>query len=320
MQGLVDKVKNLLTTIVSRYGYAKPAIASAALLYAFYRIAEQHGLLPKKNLTGEVVFITGAARGIGRQLAFRLARLGAKVVVSDVNVEEGNKVAANIQAERRLAMFVECDVTRPESVAQAAAAVRAKFGPPTILINNAGIVSGKKLLDVSSADMELTMRVNTISHMHTVKEFLPSMIENDHGHIVTIASMAGLSGHAGLVDYCASKFAAVGFDEALRRELLAKKSHVKTTCICPYYINTGMFQGVTTRNWLIPMLDEGYAANRIISGIRQNEAVVVMPWRCNIVYYLKALLPISCVDWVYGVTGIDSAMESFVGRKPAVTK
>lgn len=224
MQALLAKAKHLLGGVTTRFGVGKTAFASAALLYILYKIAQNKGLLPKKSLQGQVVFITGSARGLGRQLAFRMARLGAKVVVSDVNEEEGNKVVANILAERKQAMFAYCDVTNPESVATAAAAVRAKFGPPTILINNAGIVSGKKLLDVSAADMELTMKVNVISHMHTVREFLPTMIENNVGHIVTIASMAGLSGHAGLVDYCASKFGAVGFDEALRRELSKTRS------------------------------------------------------------------------------------------------
>jgi short-subunit dehydrogenase len=77
------------------------------------------------------------------------------------------------------------------------------------------------------------------------KAFLPAIMEKNHGHIVTIASMAGLFGNAGLCDYCASKFAAVGFDESLRNEILRLgKDGVKTTVVCPYYINTGMFQGI----------------------------------------------------------------------------
>ena len=70
------------------------------------------------------------------------------------------------------------------------------------------------------------------------------MIENNHGHIVSVASIAGLFGTPGLCDYCASKFAVVGFDESLRNELLhTGKTGVKTTLVCPYYINTGMFKG-----------------------------------------------------------------------------
>ena len=82
----------------------------------------------------------------------------------------------------------------------------------------------------------------------TTKAFLPSMLENNHGHVVTIASSAGLFGVCGLCDYCASKFGAVGFDESLMMELRAmKKTGVHTTVVCPFFINTGMFDGVKTR-------------------------------------------------------------------------
>ena len=84
--------------------------------------------------------------------------------------------------------------------------------------------------------------------LQTVKSFLPSMLARNHGHIVTIASAAGLFGVNGLVDYCASKYAAVGFDESLRAELwVQKKTGVHTTVVCPFYINTGMFDGVSSR-------------------------------------------------------------------------
>lgn len=89
------------------------------------------------------------------------------------------------------------------------------------------------------------MDVNTISHLYTIKEFLPEMIANKKGHIVSIASMAGVIALPSLSDYCASKFGAVAIDEALRLELKKKRQYqyVKTTCICPYFIDTGMFKG-----------------------------------------------------------------------------
>lgn len=102
------------------------------------------------------------------------------------------------------------------------------------------------------------MNINTTAHFWTVREFLPEMIKKNHGHVVTIASIAGWIGVRGLADYCASKFGAVGFDESLRFELRALKSNVKTTCICPYFINTGMFDGVKSKfPLLFPILTEG---------------------------------------------------------------
>lgn len=93
------------------------------------------------------------------------------------------------------------------------------MGDVDILINNAGIVSGKKLLDNNIKLIEKTIAVNTTSHTYTIREFLPKMIEKKSGHVVTIASISGMFGVCGLVDYCASKFGAIGLDEALRMEL-----------------------------------------------------------------------------------------------------
>jgi all-trans-retinol dehydrogenase (NAD+) len=135
-----------------------------------------------------------------------------------------------------------------ELVYSTAKKVTADLGDCTILINNAGIVTGKSILDVEDSKASLTLGVNTESHFWTVKAFLPHMIATDNGHIVTIASAAGLVGVAGLCDYCASKFGARGFNEALRLELRKmKKYNVHTLSVCPYFINTGMFDGVKTR-------------------------------------------------------------------------
>ena len=117
--------------------------------------------------------------------------------------------------------------------------------------------------------IERTMAVNTTSHMHTIREFLPEMIANKRGHIVSIASMAGLCGIPGLVDYCASKWGAVAIDEALRLELKKNGTYgyVKTTCICPYFIDTGMFDGAKSA---FPMyiLSPEEVVVRILNAIR----------------------------------------------------
>lgn len=88
-----------------------------------------------------------------------------------------------------------------------------------MLINNAGIVSGKSTLELSDSMIEKTMQVNTIAHLYTIREFLPEMIAQKKGHIVTIASMAGITGVPGLSDYCASKYGAIAIDESVRLEM-----------------------------------------------------------------------------------------------------
>jgi all-trans-retinol dehydrogenase (NAD+) len=127
------------------------------------------------------------------------------------------------------ALALKVDVSDPESIRQSAELAVKKFGAVSILINNAGIVSGKKILENSNEMIKKTFEVNSIALAYTVKEFLPKMLELNKGHIVTIASAAGVIGSAGLADYSASKYAAIGFDESLRIELSNNKSNVKTT-------------------------------------------------------------------------------------------
>ena len=137
---------------------------------------------------------------------------------------------------------------------------------------NNHIVSGKKIHDNDDAMMEKTMQVNTISHFWTIKAFLPGMLDRNHGKVVTIASMAGLVGTAGLVDYCASKFGAVGIAESLSMELDHQRKHgVKSLCVCPFFINTGMFEGVESKfSWLFPILEPLDVANQVVRAIKRD--------------------------------------------------
>lgn len=268
-----------------------------------------------KSLKDEVVFITGGASGIGRQMSLQFAKQGAKVIVADIAEKPAKVVAYEIKSSGGQALGLHCDVTSIESVKAAAEAAKKAFGPITILINNAGIVSGKLITDLSYEAIERTFKVNAISHFYTIKEFLPSMLEQNKGHIVTIASVAGLGGVSKMTDYCASKYAAVGIDDSLRNELKYLNSNVKTTCVCPYYINTGMFKGVTTRfNFLFPMLTEQWVAGRIIKAVKYNEEVLLMPKTMNSATYLKAFLPISWTDYLSKTLGFQESMSSFQGR------
>jgi len=201
-----------------------------------------------------------------------------------------------------------------ESIKEGCALGRNKFGDVHILINNAGIVSGKMTMELTEEEISRTFQVNTISHLHTIREFLPAMKANKKGHIVSIASMAGLIGVTGLPDYCASKFGAIAIDETLRYEL-TKSGHspyVKTTCICPYFINTGMFDGAKA-SFPMYILDPNRVADRVIAAIRQEEAQVLIPYRGNILYICR-LLPIALADAVGGMLGMHDSMDDFKGR------
>ena len=164
--------------------------------------------------------------------------------------------------------------------------------------------------------------VNTVAHFWTIKAFLPSMLQKDHGHIVTISSNAGMVGANGLVDYCASKFGAFGLDESLRMELTKLgKTGVHTTCVCPYYINTGMFDGVQTKYpFLLPILDPNYVTNKIIYAIQINQAVLILPRVSYLLPLFRGLLPTIAFDDVVRFMGVSESMDTFKGRSPALEK
>eukprot|EP01126_Amoeba_proteus_P037878 TRINITY_DN3925_c0_g1_i12.p1 TRINITY_DN3925_c0_g1~~TRINITY_DN3925_c0_g1_i12.p1 ORF type:complete len:166 (+),score=32.65 TRINITY_DN3925_c0_g1_i12:460-957(+) len=163
----------------------------------------------------------------------------------------------------------------------------------------------------------LTMKVNTEAHFWTVRAFVPDMVARNRGHVVTIASAAGISGTTGLADYCASKFAAFGFDEALRLEFKSKgKDGCNTTCVCPFFIDTGMFDGCRSRfSFLLPILKPDYVADRIVIGILENQNYVLLPDLVWIVFLVRFLCPTWLQDRVAQFLGLTTAMDHFVGRR-----
>eukprot|EP00735_Rhodelphis_limneticus_P000701 TRINITY_DN11221_c0_g1::TRINITY_DN11221_c0_g1_i1::g.604::m.604 TRINITY_DN11221_c0_g1::TRINITY_DN11221_c0_g1_i1::g.604 ORF type:complete len:328 (+),score=86.09,sp/Q7TQA3/RDHE2_MOUSE/47.83/6e-97,adh_short/PF00106.20/6.5e-30,KR/PF08659.5/1e-12,adh_short_C2/PF13561.1/6.1e-09,Polysacc_synt_2/PF02719.10/0.0014,Ldh_1_N/PF00056.18/0.018,Shikimate_DH/PF01488.15/0.029,CbiX/PF01903.12/14,CbiX/PF01903.12/12,Methyltransf_31/PF13847.1/0.21 TRINITY_DN11221_c0_g1_i1:33-986(+) len=276
---------------------------------------------PRKSLQGEIALVTGAGSGIGRLMSLILVKEGiTKIVLWDINREAVEKVAEECRKAGSAQVFTGvCDVSKKEAIYEAAEKVKKETGDVTILINNAGIVTGKKFLDCPDALMEKTMYVNTISHFWTVKAFLPSMLTKNHGHVVTIASTAGTVGVSGLVDYCASKFGAFGFDESLRMELYKMgKDGIHTTCVCPYFISTGMFDGCNTRfGAILPILTPEYVASRVIDAMRINQEVLVLPRFCYLVTLVRFLVPTAAFDEILRILGIPDSMDSFHGRPQA---
>ena len=268
------------------------------------------------EIAGRTVLITGAASGIGRLLAERAARAGASVVLWDISRERLDAVANTLGAiGARSVHAMAVDVSDRAAVYAAAEQVRASAGDIDILVNNAGIVSGNLLLESADERILATFAVNALALYWTTKAFLPGMVRRDRGHVVTVASAAGLVGVRRQTDYSASKHAAVGFDESLRYELRKSAPHVITTVVCPYYIDTGMFEGVKSRfPLLLPILRESYVADRIMRAIRRNERRVMIPRLVAILPVLR-LLPVPIFDRVIDLFGINAGMNEFVGRR-----
>jgi all-trans-retinol dehydrogenase (NAD+) len=266
------------------------------------------------RFSGAHVLITGAASGIGRLLARGAAVRGARVTLLDRDEPGLLAVREEIEATGGEAAGFTVDLCDRAALQAATARVLADRGPVDILINNAGIVTGKPLLECSDAAIERTFQVNALALFWTVRALLPSMIARGRGHVVTIASAAGLGGTSRLTDYCASKFAAVGFDESLRLELKRLGHPVRTTVVCPWFIYTGMFRGVRTRfPLLLPILRPDYVAARILGAIQADRRRLVLPRFVLAVLLIRAL-PLTLFDAVMRFFGVDRSMDEFSGR------
>ena len=189
-----------------------------------------------KKLSGKVALITGASAGIGRASAIALAGEGASLVLTARRQERLEELTTQVKEVGGRATFVVGDA-REEAVAQqAVAAAKDTFGSLDILINNVGIGNYKNLIDTSAEEYDEMMDSNMRSSFLFTRHAVPVMIEQGSGTILLISSMAGVYGFAGEAVYCATKFAQVGFAQALDKEL--RPHGIKVGAICPGGVKT----------------------------------------------------------------------------------
>ncbi|WP_306231790.1 SDR family oxidoreductase [Agrococcus beijingensis] len=267
---------------------------------------------------GSTIVITGGASGIGRLVALGAARKGARVMLWDSDEAAARAVATEVHATGGRATVVVVDLADADAI-ELAAAETLMLGPVDVLVNNAGVVSGRPLTQLSTAQIELTMRVNAIAPILVTRALLPAMRDAGRGRIVTVASAAGFIGVAGQTDYAASKFAAVGFMESLRAELRKERSPITTLTVAPFYIDTGMFAGVTTKApSLLPILSQATVATQILGAIDSRRTLLALPPLVRLVPAIK-VLPVRVADWVADALGVNEGMEGFTGRTGAVS-
>jgi all-trans-retinol dehydrogenase (NAD+) len=267
------------------------------------------------DIADRTVLITGGGSGIGRLMGKRFAERGATVVVWDLDEAAAKSAVAELaEATGREHHAYRCDVGERAAVYELAEQVRREVGDVDVVVNNAGIVSGQYLLDLPDERIEATFKVNTLALYWVTKAFLRSMINRNEGHVVTIASASGFLGVAKQTDYSASKAAAINFDESLRMELRQLAPGVRTTVVSPYYINTGMFEGVRTRfPFLLPILEQQQVADAVVDAVEHNRPRVVMPWFPKTVPVFR-VLPVPVFDRIADFFGINVGMKDFVGR------
>ena len=293
MDGVKSNIDSAITKIVNQVRdlpASSKIIGGAFAAYLLYKFSGYIKRKPK-SLKGKIIFITGAANGIGRELALLLSREGARIAVTDIELSKANEVVDQIQSEKGEAIAIYCDVSSLESIKIAASVVRTHFGNPNILINNAGMIFEGLITRVSTEKINKIFEVNVISQFYTIKEFLPDMINANEGHVVTMGSFSGLFTTGVVVPYCSTKHAVVGLASGLRDELDLLNSKVKTTLIMPGLVDTrfcahlkekaknkGAFQKVED------------VAKRIVQAIKYDEEWVSIPEFGNAFIVLKALV------------------------------
>jgi all-trans-retinol dehydrogenase (NAD+) len=248
----------------------------------------------EKELWGEVAVVTGGGHGIGLELVRQLSDLGVKVAVWDINRQSADLAVKEIEGKGGLGLPLTVDVSDRESIRRAVDATRSELGEVTLLFNNAGIMPCKPFLNHSGADIQKIFEVNVYSQYWTLMEFLPRMLSLNRGHIISMSSMAGITGTPNLVPYCSSKFAIKGLMDALFLELRASypDTTVKTTTIHPFVVDTGLAQKPRSRfQNIIPITDPASAAAQIISAFRMDYEYAFIPAILCPLTALSKLLP-----------------------------
>ncbi|KAF9286497.1 hypothetical protein BGZ68_002865 [Mortierella alpina] len=296
--------ENLAFILAAIYGVVLFVVKIA---YSFHERSQRRD--GKVDWEDEVVLITGGANGIGYLLAEMLAIRRITVVVLDT---QPVKTALDIDS------YI-CDVSNPQDIARVAKEIREDVGEPTILVNNAGIVNGKSIMDLSVEEIKKTMDVNFLGQAYMVKEFLPDMIKQNHGHIITISSPMGIMAAPRVADYAASKAAAKVFHETLETELkyVYKTPNVKTTLVCCGKIGTDMFKGVRENMpFFTPTLEPIEVVRQIIASMEQRRGrnQIMVPFYVNFVPFVS-ILPVWFQDLARRISGADRAMDTFVGRQ-----
>lgn len=253
----------------------------------------------EKNVTGEIVLITGTGHGIGKELALKYASLGATVVCWDINEEGNNETVEEIKRNGvSKAYGYKCDVSNREEVIKTTEKVKKEVGDVTILINNAGIMPCRHLMDHTPEQIKRIFDINVLAHYWILQALLPNMIQNDYGHIVSISSLAGICGLPNVVPYCSSKFAVRGLMEALCEELRiqnkGKSSNIKFTTIYPYMVNTGLCKKPLYRFQSMQLISIKEVVDGIVKAQRQNIREVTIPKYWFYTNSLIRCLPPSC--------------------------
>ncbi len=269
-----------------------------------------------QTVRGKRALVTGAASGIGRAIAERLAGDGAELLLVDVDEAAVRETAARLTATGVTARPYALDVTDTSRIIGLRDQVHRDGGPIDLLVNNAGLVFGGAFLDMPLEKHLTTYRVNTLGLVAMTHAFLPDLIAGADGHVVNVASASAFIGLPFGTTYASSKWVVLGFSESLMLELeLQGHHHVHVSVICPSYVATGLFDGarapLTTR-----LLTPARVADLTVHAVLTNKTHVRTPWLAQVTPMLRGLMPFRLFSKAAAILGVNTSMLEWRGRGP----
>jgi NAD(P)-dependent dehydrogenase (short-subunit alcohol dehydrogenase family) len=252
-----------------------------------------------RSLTDKIAVVTGAASGIGQATAIEFADKGADVVVSDVNEPGLVETVSAIEAKGRRAVALGVDVSKPEQVEGMINKAIETFGKIDVLMNNAGVGLSGEMRHLSLKDWEWIMGINLWGPIYGIHFALPHMVKQRSGHIVNVASSAGLIASSCMSAYTTTKFGVVGLSEVLRNELV--RFGIGVTVVCPGFVRTNIFDATEARgmkdvpggddlpSWL--GISKEACAKNILKAVQRNKFLIIPGPEMKVVYSFKRFAP-----------------------------
>lgn len=264
-----------------------------------------------KNFNNKTVLITGGAAGIGKIMGRLFLERGANLIIWDINEEAMRATQLELSKLGKVSIY-QVNIADMDSIKNGYNQVKQNEGTVDVLINNAGIIVGKYFHEHTENEIKRTMDINANAPMYITHLFLPDMMQQNSGYLCNIASSAGLISNPKMSVYAASKWSVLGWSDSVRLEMKQLKKDIGVTTVTPYYINTGMFDGVKS---LIPILKPEKVAKKIVKSIEKGKPIASMPWSIHFIRFFQGIFPIWFFDWFVGkVLGIYKTMDEFKGH------
>lgn len=267
------------------------------------------------KVEGKTVLITGGCSGIGKTMGHIVLEKKAKrLVIWDINEAALHDTVSEFSNLGTVNGYM-ADISSPDSIDTAYEATKSECGNIDILINCAGIITNNKTFaEQTDKDIIRTISINTEGAMFLTLRVIKDMKAQNSGHICNITSAAGMLAMPKMAIYTASKWAAIGWSESLRIELQREKSPIRVTTVAPYFINTGMFDGI--RSKVFKIQDPTKVARKSIKAIERNRIFKGIPFSFHFIRLMQGIFPFALFDPFFGnLFGLYSVMDHFTGRK-----